>query len=304
METETIRHFDDMTAHLRRKGYRQRVAVVCGHDASTQQAVARAVAEGFATATFVGKREETEKGMPAGELAGHIKYIEADTPEEAAREAVALVRNGKADILMKGLIGTDTLLRAVLNKETGILPSGRVLTHIAAAQMPSHDGLVFFSDAAVIPYPTHEQRCAQVGYMVRLCHAFGIRQPRIALNHCSEKASEKFPHTTGYAEISRRAREGEWGEAIVDGPLDVLSAFTPAVCQLKGIRSTIEGKADALIFPDIEAGNAFYKTITCFAQACIAGMLQGAACPVVLPSRGDSSESKYYSLALASVSNG
>jgi indolepyruvate ferredoxin oxidoreductase alpha subunit len=137
-----------------------------------------------------------------------------------------------------------------------------------------------------------------------LCHACGIEEPRIALNHCSEKVNEKFPHTVGYAEIRQRAEQGEWGKAIVDGPLDVLTAFDTEACKVKGINSAIGGKANALIFPDIEAGNAFYKTLTCFAGAEIAGMLQGAACPVVLSSRGDSPLSKYYSLAMAAASNG
>lgn len=304
MNTESIKNFGDMARHLQSRAGRQRAAIVCCYDESTLYAVERALTEEFADIILVGERSRIPQSQVLEEHAAHVSYVEAATPDEAARQAVALVREGKADVLMKGLINTDNLLRAVLNKEEGILPRGRVLTHIAAAQMPGHERLLFFSDAAVIPYPTHEQRLAQVGYMASLCHAFGIEEPRIALNHCSEKVNEKFPHTVGYAEIRQRAEQGEWGKAIVDGPLDVLTAFDTEACKVKGIQSPIAGKADALIFPDIEAGNAFYKTLTCFAGAEIAGMLQGAACPVVLSSRGDSPLSKYYSLAMAAVSNG
>ncbi len=304
MNTAPIRSFEEIALRLRQRGSRQRVAVVCGYDDSTLYAVSRALSEGFAEAIFVGKRSEVEQHEELQPFAAHISYVEAETPDDAARKAVSLVKNGDADILMKGLINTDNLLRAVLNKEEGILPRGKVLTHISAAQIPGFERIVFFSDAAVIPYPTHEQRIAQVEYMVSMCHAFGIARPHIALNHCSEKVSDKFPHTTGYAEIAALAEKGEWGEAIVGGPLDVLTAFNHAACEVKGITSAVGGRADALIFPDIEAANCFYKTLTCFAQADIAGMLQGAACPVVLSSRGDSKQSKYFSLAMAAVSNG
>ncbi len=301
MKNQPIKNFAELSAHLGGLGRRKRVAVVCGYDASTLYAVERALAEGFIEAVFVGQRAETEKNETLRPYAEHISYIEAATPDEAARAAVALVREGGADVLMKGLINTDNLLRAVLNKEEGILPRGRVLTHIAAAQIPGHDKILFFSDAAVIPYPTHEQRLAQVGYVIGLCHAFGIETPHVALNHCSEKVSDKFPHTMGYAEISERAAGGEWGQAVVDGPLDVLTSFDSHACEVKGIQSPVGGKADAMILPDIEAANAFYKTITCFASAEIAGMLFGASCPVVVSSRGDSKQSKFYSLALAAA---
>lgn len=304
MNSDSIKNFSDMAQLLQRRAHRQRAAIVCCYDQSTLYAVERALNEGFADIILVGERNSVPQSEVLEKHAAHVSYVEATTPDEAARCAVALVREGKADVLMKGLINTDNLLRAVLNKEEGILPRGRVLTHIAAAQMPGREGLVFFSDAAVIPYPTHEQRLAQVGYMAALCHACGIEEPRIALNHCSEKVNEKFPHTVGYAEIRQRAEQGEWGKAIVDGPLDVLTAFDAEACKVKGIKSPIGGQANALIFPDIEAGNAFYKTLTCFAGAEIAGMLQGAACPVVLSSRGDSPLSKYYSLAMAAASNG
>ncbi len=304
MNTTPIRSFEEISIRLRERGSRQRVAVVCGYDDSTLYAVSRALEEGFIDAIFVGQRAEVENRTELQPFAAHVSYVEAETPDEAARKAVGIVKNGEADVLMKGLINTDNLLRAVLNKEEGILPRGKVLTHISAARMPGFERIVFFSDAAVIPYPTHEQRLSQVEYMISLCHSFGIARPHIALNHCSEKVSDKFPHTVGYADIAALAEKGEWGEAVVGGPLDVLTSFNRAACEVKGITSAVGGNADAVIFPDIEAANCFYKTLTCFAQADIAGMLQGAACPVVLPSRGDSKQSKYFSLAMAAVSNG
>lgn len=303
MNTERIRKFTDMEMRLRSLERRQRIVVVCCYDTSTSQAVERVLAEGFAEVILVGERSKVGLGQDAMPYASLISYVEAATTDEAARAAVALVRNGQADILMKGLINTDVLLRAVLDKENGLLPQGRVLTHLSVAQIPAYDRLLFFTDAAVIPYPTHEQRMAQVGYAIGVCHAFGITTPRIGLTHCSEKVSPKFPHTEGYADIIRRVAHGTWGSAIADGPLDVRTCCDAEGCAIKGIRSSIEGRADILVFPDIEVGNAFYKTLSLFADAEIAGTLQGTICPVVLPSRGDSMLSKYYSIAMAAICN-
>ena len=170
------------------------------------------------------------------------------------------------------------------------------------AQIPSYHKLLFFSDAAVIPYPTQAQRMAQVGYMAQMLHAFGIDEPRIALVHCAEMVSDKFPHTMGYGDICSRAARGEWGRVIVDGPLDLRTACDPVALAVKGITSPVGGEADAVILPDIEAGNLMYKALPLFASARVAGTLQGTTAPVVLPSRGDSLEAKYHSLALAAMS--
>lgn len=303
MTTEKIQHFTDMEKRLKQRKTHQRIAVVCCYDASTSQAVERALSEGFADAIIIGERSKCGLSQDAERFTDRISHIETSSPDEAARTAVSLIRNGRADILMKGLINTDTLLRAILNKEEGLLPAGRVLTHMAVAQIPAYDKLLFFTDAAVIPCPTREQRLAQVGYAIDVCRAFGIDTPRIGLTHCSEKVSPKFPHTEDYLEIVRKAKDGHWGNAIADGPLDVRTCCDAQGCAIKGIHSPLEGRADVLVFPNIEAGNTFYKTLPFFAGAETAGILQGAICPVVLPSRGDNMMSKYYSIAMAAVCN-
>lgn len=301
---QAIHSFNDLIAHLRLQERRYRLAVVCGTDDSTLQAVARAVNDGFAEAYFVGHTLEVKQKLSATKISeARMHFVNADTDEAAAQEAVMMVGRGEADVLVKGLIHTDTLLRAVLNKEWGILPRGRVLTHIAVAEMKSYHKLLFFSDAAVIPYPTHEQRLQQVGYLAHVLHAFGIEEPRISLVHCTETVSPKFPHTEGYAEICQRAISGEWGRLRVDGPLDLRTSCDPLTLRVKGIDSPLEGDADALVLPDIESGNALYKALSLFAGAQVAGMLQGTIVPVVLPSRGDDADAKYFSLALATLAS-
>lgn len=226
----------------------------------------------------------------------------ADDPADASAKAVELVRNGRTQVLMKGFVNTDVLLRAVLNKETGILPKGRILTHVTAAKISTYHKLLFFTDPAVIPYPTQEQRMAQIEYIADMCHKFHIPQPKISLIHCTEKVDERhFPFTEGYLELKQMAKDGKFGNCIVDGPLDLKTSCSAEALHAKKLESPIGGDADALIFPDIEAGNVFYKAITLFAQTETAAVLQGTLAPVVLPSRGDTVKSKFYSLALATM---
>lgn len=299
-----ITDFSQLAALSGRNASRLRVAVACGYDDSTLSAVNRAVEEGLAEAVFVGARARTEAAGLLSCGPEHVSFVEAATDAEAAARAVELVRTGRADALMKGLVGSDCVLRAVLDKQAGLLPPGNVLCHLAAAEIPAYGKLLFFTDAAVIPYPTQAQREAQVAQAAQTCRLFGIAVPRVALVHCSEKASDKFPHTAGYALIRQRAERGDWGPIVVDGPLDVRTSCDAEACRVKGISSPLEGQADVLVFPDIEAGNTFYKTITRFAGARCAATLAGASRPVVLPSRGDDAETKYLSLCMAALQAG
>ena len=298
----SIHSFEALAAHLSQRKERSRIAIVCGSDASTAGAAMQAVQGGFAEAIFVGDVEAVRQ-LPcvAQHHGAYVHFVAATSHEAAAAQAVALARSGEAHTVMKGMLHTATLLRAVLHKECGLLPRGQVLTHVAAAQLPGRPKLLFLSDAAVIPYPTHEQRLAQVAYMAHVVRAFGVNEPRIALLHCAETVSDKFPHTLGYAEICTRAAAGEWGPLRVDGPLDFRTAIDPLGLRLKGIDSCLEGDADGVIVPDIEAGNLLYKALPLLCQAHLAGMLQGTQVPVVLPSRGDSMADKYNSLMMATL---
>jgi len=296
----TICSFDELVAHLSRRAERRRVAVVCPNDASTQYAVGRALDEGFISAILVGCTEEARQVFQ--NRGGEVAFIDAADADDAARKAVQLVREGQADVLQKGLLNTDNLLHAVLNKETGILPKGQVLTHLTCAQIPAYDRFLFFSDAAVIPQPTAPQREAQLTYLLDLCRSMGVEQPRVGLINCTEKVNEKyFPFTVEYKALIAKVQTGIFGPCIVDGPLDLKTCLSAEALHKKGIDSPLEGRSDAVIFPDIQSGNVFYKTITLFGEACCAGLLRGAACPIVLPSRGDSKLTKFYSLALAAV---
>lgn len=299
---QTKNHFEQMAERLGRDGRRRRVAVARPADSHVMEVVLRCLNEGVADFTLVAddscvrQADETAASYP-----GRVSVVKAADAEDAARQAVAEVREGRCDVLMKGTLNTDVLLRAVLNKECGLLEKGRVLSHITAADIPGHDRLLLFSDAAVVPKPSMEQFEAIMGYAVGTFRKLRGDEacPNVALIHCTEKTSEKFPHTLCYAELKRQAAEGRYGNAVADGPMDVKTAFDLESARIKGICSQVAGRADILVFPNIESANVFYKTITYFAHALTAGMLCGTTAPVVVASRADSAESKYCSLMLA-----
>ncbi len=276
---EQIKDFSEISQRLLTRKPCKVVAVEAIDDHS-QEAIERARREGWAD----------------------IKVVHLDTPEESAREAVRMVHRGEAQVVMKGILNTDVLLRAIINKdnrEEGLLPVGNVLSHVSAMRIPTYHKLLFMTDPAVIPNPTLEQRIAQIRYSIRLCAAYGIAEPRIALVHCTEKVSPKFPITLDYEKLVEMCRAGEFGKAIIDGPTDLKCAVDKESADIKGIKSPLEGNADVIIMPDIEAGNVFYKAITAFTDTKLAVGLQGTSCPVTLTSRSDSAETKYNSLAMA-----
>ena len=171
---EPIRSFDQLTSHLKSLNKRKRIAVVCANDPNTEYAIARSLEEGIAEFLMIGDSAILEKYPTLKKYPQYVRTVHIEDPDEAAREAVRIVREGGADILMKGIINTDNLLHAILDKEKGLLPKGKILTHLAVMQIPTYDKLLFFSDAAVIPRPTLQQRIEMIWYAIHTCRHFGI----------------------------------------------------------------------------------------------------------------------------------
>lgn len=281
---------------------RKRVAVVCPDDESTEAVVFRCLNEKLAYLILVVNGEPTESMRRAcAEHPDAVTIVKADNIDACAAEGVRLVRSGDADILMKGSINTDNLLRAVLDKEHGLLPAGAIMSHITIAEAPAYDKLLIFSDVAVIPYPTLEQHEAMIRYDVELAHKLGNPNPNVALIHFTEKINKKFDYTLNYATIMERARSGEYGQCVVEGPMDIKTACDRHSAEMKHIESSVAGHCDIAIMPNLAAGNMLYKSLAFFGHAIMAGMLSGTSAPVVVPSRADSADSKFYSLALACV---
>jgi phosphate butyryltransferase len=297
-----IRSLEQLVADLKDQPSR-RLAVAAGHDENTIQAAARAASEDIADVTLVGDKGRIESLCGEFGLDAAV-FTVIDEPDEAraGAEAVRLVRAGEADVLMKGLIGTEKYMRLILDKDKGLLPPKAVLSHITVLDIPGyralHDKLLFVSDVAIIPDPDLPTKLKIVQYVVEAAHAFGIAEPRVALLAATEKVNAKMPACVDAAIITQMNRRGQIKGAVVDGPLALDVACSPEACAIKGLVSPVEGAADCLVFPNIETGNVFYKGMTVLGGGKLAAAVVGTTAPCVLTSRADSEESKFLSIAL------
>jgi len=300
---QPISSFKDLTSHLTEAKSRKRLAVANAVDAHTLDAVLMAVETGIVEAYLIGDVAAIESPhlFEKPDILPYIHIVDRPEVQDATLEAVRMVKEGEADILMKGLVNTDVILRAILDKEKGLLPAGNVLTYNAALEIPGYHKLIFFTDPAVIPYPTLEQRKAMIKYAINTCKKFGLEHPKIALIHATEKANPKIQFMQDYLDIMQMWRAGEFGDVIMDGPLDIFLALDKDRGSIKNVPSPILGDADVLIFPDFACANAFYKGVALFAGAQMGGILQGTEKPCVLTSRSETTLSKFYSIAVACI---
>lgn len=276
------------------------IAVAWAQDINTVGALSRAVDEGFVEALMIGKKAEIQKTCKKKDIDYRkFEIIDIDDETLAAQEAVRLAKNNLADIVMKGLVGTDMFLKAVMDKETGIMIPGAVLSYVCAIGIPSYHKLLFVTDPAVIPFPDLQQKAAMADYAVEMANRFGITRPRIALIGASEKPSRHFRYSDDYPAMIKMVDQGIIRDCIMDGPLDLFLACDKKSIDIKGVNTPVNGEADILLFPSLEACNPFYKALMLFSQGELAGLIRGTEKPVVLMSRSESEKSKYYCIALA-----
>ncbi|EEK87613.1 phosphate butyryltransferase [Bacillus cereus] len=276
------------------------VAVAVAEDHEVIEAVAKAIKLQLAQFRLYGNQEKImgmleEHGLQTSE---HVEVIAVMSSAEAAELSVKAVRNGEADVLMKGNIPTANILKAVLNKEWG-LRKGSVLSHVAAFEVPNYDRLIFVTDAAMNIAPDVTQKAAIIQNTVEVARAIGIDLPKVAPIAAVEVVNPAMQATIDAAMLTQMNRRGQIKDCIVDGPLALDNAVSQIAAEHKGIVSDVAGKADILLVPTIEAGNVLYKSLVYFADAKVGAMIAGAKAPIVLTSRADSAETKVYSLALA-----
>ncbi|PID29930.1 MAG: phosphate acetyltransferase [Candidatus Cloacimonadota bacterium] len=294
-----VRKLNDLVKVAVDRG-RKKTAIACAEDINTLQAVAEALKIGLIYPVMIGNSEKiTELCKEYGINTDEIEIIDEKNDEKAAVKAVELVKNGDADILMKGLVGTDKFLRAVLDKKKGLLPKGNVMSYVCALEIPKYDKLLFISDPAVIPFPDLKQKISMVNYAVNMALKFGIETPKVSLVNASEKVSANQENTLDDAVICKMADRGQIKNCLIDGPLDLFLSCDPESVKIKKTDTPINGEADILIFPSIEACNSFYKGLMLFAGGELAGLIQGTEKPVVVMSRSESPASKLYCIALA-----
>lgn len=271
-------------------------------DVHSLEAIADAVNSGLVNAIVTGNRQEILSQCEMHTIDPQLfDIIHTDTVEEAAVQAIRLVSEVKGGILMKGLIGSDQFMRSILNKEAGLLPAGRVLSHVSIVDNPNYHKLLMVSDVAVIPNPTIVQKIAMVHYLKELAMMLGILMPKIALIAPTEKIHPSLVSCTDAVEVMKAAEDGQFLPAIVFGPMALDVAIDHESAQIKNITSEVAGDADCLLFSNIDAGNVFYKTNAKLCTADLAALVMGANVPVILSSRGDSKQTKINSIALAAL---
>ncbi len=276
------------------------ISVAVAQDADVLEALVKAREANLATAILVGDREKIER-IAREEHLDLVSFEIVDVREEkaAVRAAIDLVREGHANVLMKGLCSTATLMKGVLDKETGLRQSG-LLSHLGIFEVPTYHKLILMSDAALNIAPSLEEKIAITQNAIFIAQRLGIELPKVAMITAVEKVNPgKMPATTDAAVIAKMAERGQIKGALIDGPLAVDNAFSKKSCEVKGIHSEVGGDADIAIVPNIEAGNIFYKIMSYLAGAKTAGIIIGARVPIVLTSRADSDETKFLSIATA-----
>jgi phosphate butyryltransferase len=284
---------------------RRRIAVAAAGDRSALEAVFEAWRQGLAEPILIGNPVLLQE--MADELGLDISRFEVHAEKDfmrAASKAVELVRCGAADVLMKGILDTSILLKAALNKDMGI-NSGRLTSHVAVMEVPNYHKLLIVTDAAINISPDVAAKLDIIANAVAVGRSLGIERPKVALLAAVEKVNwERMPCTVDAAVIVQMNRRGQVPDCLVDGPLALDTAVSAQSARIKNIQSDVAGDVDILVAPDIEAGNILYKCLVDLAGARCAGIVAGAARPIVLTSRADSAGTKLASIALAALASG
>lgn len=296
-----ITKLDQIANWAKNKGKRWKVAVVLAEDSNSITALLRAYSDGFITPILIGNKTEIaillkSEGFDICNFSAH----DCIDVEAAAALGVKLVKDGNADILMKGLIGTDKFLKAVLNKQDGLMLPNGIMSYVGILQAPKYHKLIVFTDPAVIPFPDITQKCAMLIYSLIMSRSLGVTLPKVSLISAVEKPNSKiFPSHEDYEKILELYRDGEFGDCIIDGPLDLFLSIDKNSVAIKKVETPINGDADILLFPNIESSNPFYKSLMFFGDGELAGLIQGTTHPVIVMSRSESANSKYFCIALA-----
>ena len=297
---QMINSLDQLVEEVRLLEKKYRIVVAWAHDSYTISALNKAVGIGIIESILLGNRLEIMKMCKSMSVdSNKFVILDVDNEKDAAVKAVAMVKNGEADIVMKGLVSTDIFLKAVMDKENGIMLPKAVLSYVGAIQLPAYHKLLFITDPAVIHHPNLNQKIAMANYSIGMAKRFGVEIPKVALIGPSEKLSPHFESGEHYTAMKKLVAEGEIQNCIMDGPLDLFLSCDKTSLAVKGVDSPVKGDADILLFPSLEASNPFYKGLVLFGGGELAGMIVGTSKPVVVMSRSESENSKFYCIALS-----
>jgi len=286
---------------LAKKKQKSRLVIAAAHDIQVLKAVYLACSEGIVEPLLVGQEQQIK------EICSNLKIdsksyeiIHEPEPVAACYRAVSIIRDGQADILMKGLVSTAPFLKAILNNETGI-KKREVLSHLALFEIPGYHKLLALTDAAMNIRPNLEEKVNIIHNAVEVFHRLGQKNPKIAVIGPVEVVNEKIESTVHAAMLTLMNRRRQIAGCIIDGPLALDNAVNREAAEHKGIVSEVAGEADIILTPDLDSGNVLYKSLIFLAKSTSAAIVMGADSPVVLTSRADSEASKLMSIVLAAA---
>jgi len=281
----------------------RKLVLAAANDQHSLGAVYRACKENIIDPILVGDEEEIQSICSSYnyDITG-LRIINEPVPEKSVETAVKMISSKQADILMKGKIGSATLLRCVLNKEWG-LRTGNLLSHFALFEVETYQKVIAVTDVAMNIAPTLHEKIAIVNNSVACLNRLGYKMPKVAVLGAVEMVNENMQATLDAALLSKMNQRDQIKNCIIDGPLAFDNAVSLESAQLKGIKSEVAGDTDLLLMPDIEVGNVLYKSLVFFAKAKVASIILGAMVPIVLTSRSDSEQAKFDSILLAAAAS-
>jgi phosphate butyryltransferase len=295
-----FRNFDDLLDAARARGPVS-IAVAAAHDSDVIEALRSARAMRLAEGILVGKGSEIRAlARAVGFDLSDSQIVNEPNPEAAIRQSIALVREGRAALLMKGKVSTANLIRAVLDKDAG-LRTHRQLSQVAAFRVPGFDRLMLLTDAAINIAPTLAQKAELCRNAIQVAHAIGIEKPNIAALCALELVNPEMPATVDAAALCAMNRRGQLSGCYIEGPIALDAPLSKFAAERKNIVSPVVENTDIFLAPDIEAANILYRAIVYFAKAESGGIVLGARVPIVLLSRAETAETKVRSIAIGAL---
>jgi len=279
-----------------------KLVIVSAEEENVLEAVSAAYEDGFIEPILVGNKNLIEKIILKNNLKlKNVEVIEANNFEKSAEKSVKIISEGRGDFLIKGLVDTSILLKAVLNKDWG-LRTGKQLSHVMLYEIPNYHKLLMLTDGGMVTYPDLDTKIELINNAYEAAKNLNYKEFRVACLAAKEKLNKKMQATIDGYELKEKYKKGEFEDGIIiEGPIALDIAISKEAAEIKKFESPVAGEADLLLAHNIEMGNGIGKAITYFGKGIGAGVVMGAKAPIVLVSRADDFKSKYYSIIFGSV---
>jgi phosphate butyryltransferase len=297
-----MRNLDDIFDKIKERETKKRLVVVFGNDDHTIKAVGKAIDMGIVEGILVGDKPVILKVCDdAGIEPEKFRIVNEPDELKAGYKSVQMILQGEGDLLMKGMISTDKYMRVILNKEDGLMTPGAILCHVSVLKPENYHKLLVIGDVAIIPAPELKEKIAITKSLIHMSKVLGVQKPKLAVLAATEQVLPKMQACTDAAVLSKMGERGQIKGAIIDGPLALDVIVDKESAKIKNLNSPVAGDADCILFPNIEAGNVFYKFHTKLTGGELGAIVAGAKVPAILSSRGDTPKTKLYSIALAAL---